>query len=281
MTETVAVTSRSARAERMLALSPRIALYVAIAILSVGGVRAMLQGEDPPPMPQRVVMSADVGAQAFAEGFARAYLTYDSARPQDRERALAAYLSGGLEPDGGYAPSRDSRTVLWTATTADSVRGRQHTVTVAAETSDGLIHLAVPVARTDRRFLHVTGYPALVGPPAVEKGARAESEEEVEDSALRAVAERAVRNYLARERRDLLADLAPDAVVSLPATPLALRSVQEITWAKPRTTVAVLVEAEDGDRSQMTLRYELGVSRRDRWYVRSLHVDPRQGGVSR
>jgi hypothetical protein len=86
----------------------------------------------------------------------------------------------------------------------------------------------------------------------------------------------AVRNYLAGRRDDLLADLAPGAVVSLPERPLRLRSTDAITWARRPRLVAVEVEAPTGQR--LTLRYELAVARRDRWYVRAIEVDPTSKG---
>jgi hypothetical protein len=38
--------------------------------------------------------------------------------------------------------------------------------------------------------------------------------------------------------------------------------------------VAVTVTTEDADGVEWTLRYELSVVRRDRWYVREISVDP-------
>ncbi len=150
-------------------------------------------------------------------------------------------------------------------------------MTVAAGTSQGLVYLAVAVRRDERGLLSVSAAPALVGPPPVDRSADAPDEEEVEDPNVRAVADRAVRNYLAGQRENLLADLAPDATVSLPPQRLSVRSTEAVTWALPGRRVAVEVQAEDELRNRWTLRYELEVQRRDRWYVRSLHVDPTGG----
>ena len=272
------VTTRSARVDRLRALAPRIALFGIVALLSLAGLRASLEGTpaaEPVRAPGRAL---DQGALAFAEGFARAYLAWGAKQPDQSERELAAYLSDELEPDGGLSPARGRRSVLWTTVEGDSLRGRRHTITIAAQTSAGLVHLAVPVERDRHGFLSVPAYPALVGPPATNTSARAPAEDEVEDPRLRAVVERALTNYLAGERRNLLADLAPEAVVSLPASALELRSAREITWARPGRTVAVLVEVVDAAGSGWTLRYELEVLKRERWYVRSLHVDPTQRG---
>ena len=118
-------------------------------------------------------------------------------------------------------------------------------ITVAAQTTRQLLYLAVPVHRTERGFLVVPRYPALVGPPVSDPGAAPAEERDVSDGALRAVAERAVTNYLAGQRANLLADLDPAAVVSLPPALLDVRSVRSITKARatgsrsrsaPRTT---------------------------------------------
>ena len=105
------------------------------------------------------------------------------------------------------------------------------------------------------------------------------TEQDVDDPELRAVSERAVRNYLAGQRRNLAADLADGAIVALPSKRLTVESVESITWAAGRR-VAVQVRASDAGSATWTLRYELAVVRRERWYVRSLHVNPRSKGVS-
>jgi hypothetical protein len=133
------------------------------------------------------------------------------------------------------------------------------------------------VHRTERGFLVVPRYPALVGPPVSDPGAAPAEERDVSDGALRAVAERAVTNYLAGQRDNLLADLHPAAVVSLPPALLDVRSVRSITKAAG-DRVAVEVSAADDAGIQWTLRYELAVVRRDRWYVRAIEPDPVAAG---
>ena len=276
-----AVVRRSARRDRLSAVAPRVAVYGAVAILSLAGLRGILEGGEAHVAASPAGSSGDLAAEAFAEGFARAWLSYDGADPDARERALSAYLSDELDPDGGYSPRAGRRSVDWTTVAGERVRGRWRTVTVTAGTSVDVVHLAVPVARDGRGFLSVPAYPALVGPPATDTRADPPREQEVEDPGLRTVVGRAVRNYLAGERRDLVADLAPEAVVSLPSERLSLRAVEEVTWVRPGRQVAVAVEATDSRGAALRLRYELAVRRRDRWYVRSLHVDPRQGGGRR
>jgi hypothetical protein len=98
---------------------------------------------------------------------------------------------------------------------------------------------------------------------------------------LRSVVERVVRNYLGAERDDLAADLHPDAVVSVPAQRLAVRSIDAVSWARPPRRVAVQLVAALTHGPRLTLRYELDVLRLGgRWVVRTVHTDPvaREGG---
>ena len=82
------------------------------------------------------------------------------------------------------------------------------------------------------------------GRPSATPERRPAEERDVTDGGLRAVAQRAVTNYLAGERTNLLADLDPAAVVSLPTAVLDVRSVRSITKAA-RDRVAVEVAAAD------------------------------------
>lgn len=274
--------SRSLRALRWQARAPRLFVFAALGVLCLGGVRAALAGPPEPPSAPVVPERHDQAAATFAEGFVRDYLTVDPRRPELRERRLGRYLSEALEPDAGLVFGGDrASSVQWSAVVGQSRRGPVVTVTVAAESDGELVHIAVPVSRDERGFMAVAGYPALVGAPAIDTRAEAVQEDEVEDPRLLAVAERAVTNYLAGERRNLLADLAPGALVSLPERALTVRSVDAVTWVRRPHRVAVELEATDEQQSSWTLRYELGVWRRERWYVRSLSVDPTQRGAPR
>jgi Conjugative transposon protein TcpC len=273
----VTATTRSVRALRWQARAPRIAFWALLALLLAAGLRATVATPAQSPREPRTARAYDQAAGAFAEGFARVYLGADPARPERREGRLRAYLASGLEPDAGLTNAR-VRTVGWTAVVSQQRAGGRLAVTVAAELGGELVHLAVPVERDGRGFLFVPAYPALVGALAANPDARPEAEREVEDEQLRAVATRAVTNYLAGARRNLLADLAPDAVVSLPAVRLAVRSVDELSWVASPRRAAVQVQAEDRAGARWTLRYELGLVRRERWYVRSLAVDPTHRG---
>jgi Conjugative transposon protein TcpC len=266
------------RSLRLRALAPRVLVWLALGLLCSAGLRAIIE------RPSQAVPAAggdpgiDLPAAAFAESFVRAYLSWDPLEPERRERTLAGYLASGLDADAGLSPGGEARTVLWAHVERQEGPPGRRRVTVVAQTTQGLTHLAVSVTRDQHGFLAIATPPAVVGAPAVSRDAEAPQEDDVEDERLRAIAERAVRNYLAGERENLLADLAPNAVVSLPTEPLRVRSTDAVTWVTRGRRVAVTVEAETDDGTRWTLRYELGVLRRDRWYVRSIHTDPTSRG---
>lgn len=280
MSGRVEVRSRPMWRSRWSARAPRLVGGLVVAVFFLAGVRAAVAPPAPVAAPVAAA-SADLGAESFAESFARAYLSWDAEASEQHELQVAAFMSDALEPGGGFSPpARGVQQVVWTAAVADRrLGGGRRVVTVAAQTSGPLVYLAVPVTRDGRGYLSVTGYPAIVGEPATTMEARPPEEDEVEDGQLRAVAERALRNYLAGEATNLRADLDPRAVVSLPAQKLAVASIDEITWALAGRRVAVALEAEDEAGAAWTLRYELDVVRSDRWYVRQIHTDPRKGST--
>jgi hypothetical protein len=246
------------------------------------GLRATLSGPAQPvaaPAPPAPA-SIDRGAEAFAEGFARVYLSWDAKDTSRREQALAPYLAG-IDADGGLRPATDSsQQVLATSVIGSRRTAAGRLVTLAVQTSARLVYLSVPVQRTADGSLAITAYPALVGPPATDDHAQPAEEDEVADGALVTVSERAVGNYLTGNNDNLLADLAPDAVVSLPSDPLKADQFAGVTWVVHGRRVAVAVRAVDRQRATWTLRYELEVVERDRWYVRSIQVDPTFRGAS-
>lgn len=279
MSGAVRVDACSLRALRWRARLPRLVATACLAMLAIAGLRAAIAPADPSRPPAIAPATVDQAAGAFAEAFARAYLAWDPASPELRERRLSAFLSGALDPDGGHAPTGTARDVDWTAVLAERRSAARTTVVVAAELDGELVYLAVPVARDGRGFLSVAAYPALVGAPATSDNTESPAGDEIDDADLRAVCERAVRNYLAGARSNLAADLAEGAVVSLPPQQLQVLSVESVSWTVPGRRVAVQLRAEEQDGAVWTLRYELGVVRRERWYVRQLHVDPRSKGA--
>jgi hypothetical protein len=264
--ERVVLVRRSARLERLRALSPRYLFVAVLAITSLVGLRELISPEKA-PVPSRAPGAADYALEDFAQGFARAYLTYDAARPQVRERALRPYLPEELDAGAGLMPpERGSRSVEWVrvAQNQEALAGGRIVVVAAGMGGEPApTYLAVPVARTSEGAITLTGYPSVVGPPTIarsELGAR----EEVQDREVLAVAERVVRNYLAGERADLEADLALDAAVAIPVQRFEVQSVDDLAWAAGPDSGAVLatVSARGEAGGLWTLTYELGVDRR-------------------
>src|SRR4051794_16788768 len=274
-------TVRPARVTRRLARAPGTAVAIALLLLAGVGVKATLAPRAVSrPVPQTSAAGVgDITEQGFAQSFARAYLSWDAQQPDQHQRQVAAFLAGTLDGNGGLQPpSHGQQQVLWTTTIQDQRDAHgDRLITVAAQTTRQLLYLAVPVHRTKRGFLVVPRYPALVGPPISDPGAAPAEERDVTDSGLRAVAQRAVTNYLAGDRTDLLADLDSAAVVSLPTAVLDVRWLRAITKAAG-DRVAVEVVAVDDTGTQWTLRYELTVVHRDRWYVRAIEPDPVAAG---
>jgi hypothetical protein len=287
-----ALTTVSLRSVRLRARAPRIALLTLVAILCCAGLKAIVRGAPAPAAaPPLAAPAADLGAETFAEGFVRTYLTWSPDDLQSRDQALARYLPAALGSDGGLRPVDGvAEEVAWTAV----VRSSRDAVTVEAQTrttypkAEGdtgavrnrleTLYLDVPVSRDRKGFLYIKDYPAVVGAPPATRSAQPPVFEPVDDERLSAVVGRALTNYLAGARDNLLADLTPDAVVSLPPQRLRVTGVGEVDWVRPGRRVTVQLEAE-GPSGAWTLRYALDVRRTDRWYVQSLQVDPTSKGA--
>ena len=263
--ERVELVRRSARLERLRARAPRFLLVTTLALTSALGVRELVSPEETSTAAGHRLVS-DYALEDFAQGFARAYLTYDAVRPQVRERALAPYTSDAIDADAGLMPAaRGSQRVAWTRVAQNQealAGGRIVVVAVGIAGVSVPLYLAVPVDRIEGGAIALTGYPSLVGAPVTAEASPADREE-VSDEELLTVAERVLRNYLAGERQNLAADLAPGASVSIPAQRLEVDSVEEIFWAAGIDSGAVLatVIAVDEGGASWTLTYELGVER--------------------
>jgi hypothetical protein len=271
----VSVTTRPWRTVRLQAGLVRTLTVLVLLVLAALGVRGLVTKPAQPTVVRVAAPAAiDQGLEWFAESFARAYLTWNAENPAEREAALHPYLSGALDADGGLQPA-GTETVEWASAVGEQADGNRTLVTVAAVTSRGIVYLSVPAARDANGFMYVAGYPAFVGPPAASSTPPSPTTEQtVQDTALQAVVTRAVTNYLAGNQENLLADLTPNALVSLPQERLTITSTQQITWVVPGSRVAVEVTADDKHGDTWTLRYELGVQKLDRWYVRSIQVNP-------
>lgn len=280
----ITVVTKSLRSTRLAASLPRMLAVALVLVLCLTGLHTILASPEPSTVVRRAAAAGgDQAAESFAQAFARAYLTWRASDTtgEARERALAPFINTTLDTDGGLTPRRgSSQHVSWTAVVGEHTVTDRRLVTVAVGIGNGVTYLNVPVERDKRGFLSIAGYPAIVGAPPTNPNGQAPSEDEVQDAGLTQVVGRAVTNYLAGNRANLLSDLTPDAVISLPGQRLRVTGTPTVTWVVPRRRVAVQVESVDRHKNTWTLRYELDVRHRDRWYVQSLQVDPTFRGGS-
>jgi len=272
------VRARRVRVAQLRARTPRYLASAALAVLVALGLRSLIWAPQPavPPAPPAV---AGAPSEDFALRFARAYLSFDAARPSVRERALAPFLGPELDADAGFFAPAGAQRVRWAQVASDQralAGGR--VITVAAEVSAQVspLYLAVPVRHDRERGLSLGGYPAFVGAPAVDRAPEAPALASVEEPGVAAVAARALRNYMAGSTANLRADLSPEAVVSLPTIALSARGLETLSWIGGPDSGAVLasVTAEDRHGATYTLSYELGIERRERPYISFIQVIP-------
>lgn len=260
---------------RARARGPRAALTLAAVVLTLAGLLSLTRGVPTPPRPASVGPRG-VGPEvaALAERFARIYLSRaDNGGRRDRQLAqLARPGSDGVAPAGSLGAGAPK----WASVIAERVVGpRRRIVVVEAPFGRGVIDLAVPIALDRGGGIAVAGPPAIVGPLVISREPAGAAEAEVADPQLVAVASRAMRNFLAGERANLQADLAPSAQVSLPRIRLEVTDVASVTRTGSPGWIGVLVDARAPRGVRLTLRYELQVVRlAGRWLVQTVDVDP-------
>lgn len=262
------------------------ALWVLVAVVVVRGLGAIASGErtDPRPPVARPGRAAwpDGEARAFAERFARAYLTVTPGRPVGRERALEGFFAGNesVSDQTAMTPLRGPGAVVAWATVAREVPlgGSRAQITVATTSTIGTVrYLTVPIARDQAGGLSVIGPPALVAPPPRGTATRAEPEELTGPSAgpIRDLASRFLQAYLEGQSGAALGYfLAPQA--RLVQMPPGLRVVEVGGVARdphppgrtPGLAVQVAVRVRDqASGATYPFSYRLRVVRRERWYV--------------
>jgi hypothetical protein len=222
----------------------------------------------------------DLAAEGFAEQFARTLLTFDASHPDARRRALAAFAGAGLDPDTGLVPPPSgAQQVQWARVVQQrDPRPGEHVYTVATQTDqDGLLHLAVDVRRNRDGTLRLGGYPALVGAASSAPATRDPDERlrEVDDQGVSEVVARALRNYLAGDGDQLVADLAAGTAIALPGHPLRMTGLEILKWNRDGGSVIALVGA-GADGEEWTLRYELDIARHaGRWEISAIETAAR------
>jgi len=252
--------------------------------LSLAGLAASARFAIAPPSPRlprgaqrSAVPVPDLAEQAYAQLFARAYLTWEASDPEAHRLALASFVGSGLEAGGGLVPpAGGEEQVAWTDVVQESVAGDERIYTIAAQTDTaGLVYLSVGVSRTPEGAVRLTGYPAFVGAPASAPASEEDRTREVAEPAMQAVVERALRNYLAAAAGELAADLADGARISLPTQRLSMEGVPRLTWAPTGAdAVDALVQAQDARGVRYTLAYELQMTLlAGRWEVASIQLE--------
>jgi hypothetical protein len=226
-------------------------------------------------------------AQAFAAGFARAYLTFAPGRQEWVSLALEPYVSPSLRDYAGLrVPEEGANQVVEQATVArvERLDDRHALITVAATVANETVttrYLTVPVGRDGRGALAVYDYPSF-GPPPM----RAQIEEPAAEELPREEA-RAVEDVLERFFPVYYAGRGGEAELDYFLPPgrhlrtleeryrfLGLESVSRPAGAAGAARVVLaVVEVQDAEsRARHVLRYRVGLERRDRWYVRDLNA---------
>jgi hypothetical protein len=256
----------SARYGRLRARAPRYAFLAAVALLCLAGLHSILSPAATSAPAEAPGPPLDYAEQSFALAFSQAYLTYDAARPEEREEALEPFAASGFEVGVGFTPPQaGSQGVQW----ADVAQVQRPLaggviITVAAKltTAAKPVYLSVPVNRGGGGAIYLAAYPSFVGPPLTSAPpASQEGGEPVQEGEVSALVKRALANYLAGDAENLSADLADAATVTLPTNPLRLEGVDQLDWVRGNGGGAVLatVDATDPRGGDYTLRYEVGV----------------------
>lgn len=268
---------RPLRRARFAGVAPRFALYAACAVLCLAGGASILRGHK---TIHETFLTAghgfDLAAAEFATEFTRAYLTYRLEDLSERGQALSRFANASLDQEAGVAPGANQK-VTWAQPAQEQPQpGGGEIVTVAVQTSahPAPEYLAVSVVRDSSGSLAIAGYPAFVGPPAVSERYAAASQQSVDDSGLVAMVTRLITNYLDDDAQDLQADLVPGTRVSLPSAAMSVQHVASVTWVRANTLVDVQITARDSAHSTFSLSYEIGVTKRERWYATSIAVNP-------
>jgi hypothetical protein len=261
-------------------------LWLLVAILLLRGVGSVVASQDVRDAHRRQVAPLpswpDDAARAVAVEFATDYLTHGRGEHSDAaarrlNQLASSQIIGELVPRFDEdAPRQDLRSA--TVARIAVIDDRHALVTVAATltTGDGVSvrRLTVPVARDKRGGVMVNDLPSFTA-----AAARAASEPRTGEpligrdrAAIDDVLRRFLSVYLSGDTGGLAYLVAPGVRIAAAAGRFELRSLVSVTRASaaPRGRLDVLATVEARDvalRTQYTLRYRLGLVRRDRWYV--------------
>jgi hypothetical protein len=273
---------RTRSAEGWLQLGWRVLLGAAVVLVLLLGlrdiVRPFLGGQ---PRQQAADTSASyprAAAEAFASRFAMAYLTFDSARPQQRQRALQQYVGPGEASTAGWDGQGRQTAVLALPAGIEVSDSAHALVTVAALVDGGRwLYLAVPVV-TDGQGLAVSGTPVLLPSPAL---ANAAQQGEVVDqdpalsAQLRPYLTAFLRAYAASSQAELAYYEAPGVELSGLGGEVTLAGLDELGVEQPsgaqRSVVASVRWMDPASGGTLTQRYRLRLVQMDgKWLVGDL-----------
>ncbi len=268
-------------------------LWAAVAVIFIRGIGAVLSSPVRPQAPvssapAAMTLAADQGAQAFAVGFARVYLSFGPRGQAEWARAVAPFLASGLsDRAAAVLPAKGPGQQVAQATVARvaSLGGTRALITVACSFTDPTRparYLSVPVTRDQGGGLSVFDLPSLSAPQPAGSVAFAEPPplSGPDASEIQQLVGRFLGAYLSGQDPSGLAYLlAPGASVPPLGGGLALVSLDSVGQDEPPTGASASVDAavhvrDAASGATYPLRYRLSLVHRDRWYVSAVEGGP-------
>jgi hypothetical protein len=256
----------------------RALLWCVVAVLLLRGAADLLAVEQPAPVAREVQAPAPVWpddqARAFAQDFARAYLTWP---PRGLEHFVAPELQSSIVPELRERGPEQAVEAVTVARTA-SIDSRRALITVAATLESGTRYLAVPVAHDGRGGLVVYDLPSFAAPPALGEltPAPLEPVTGAERAGIEDVLNRFFRAFLSGESDDLEYLVPAGTRIGALEQEHELLGLVSVALARPaagRTRdVLATVRARDVEtRAIFSLKYRVRLVRGDRWYVAAIN----------
>ncbi len=270
----------------------RVAFIGIVVLFFFAGVKSVVL----PAKPKIVQVSEisakfpDASVEGFALGFARDYLTYDGARPEDHSKRVSRYLSNAVEEGAGLVIPGDAKDeissvhLVGSRKEGETGRTKIATVTVAYRlVDDSRGYLNVTVTRDGDGRLAVPEYPSFIAKPSLDRDIEISKKDDVVDPAVVGVIRRFMRNYLAGSRTDLQADVLPGYEIS-PLGHMTLRELGEVkllrnNGQKKLVSVQTYAVTESGVEHLMV--YRVLIVKKQRWYVNAVNEESFKKGGSR
>jgi Conjugative transposon protein TcpC len=272
----------------------RALLWCVLAVLLLRGAADLLAVPEPVPAAREAAPAVPVWpddeARAFAQDFARVYLSWAPRDPDGYARALVPFVAPELQSSvvpelrKGSAQTVEHVTVARTA----PVDQRRALITVAATVTakDPVVrYLAVPVAHDAGGGLLVYDLPSLVAPPAQGELPQVTLEPMTgaERAEIEAVLERFFRAFLSGAADELEYLVPAGTRVAALAQPHELVGPVSAALAQPasgstREVLAALRARDVQSGVIFSLRYRVRLVRGDRWYVAAINNATRKEG---